>query len=484
MSTSCLNPPTASSLCNPSQAALDTSGNLWVTDTNNNRVLMYPAGSATAGKVLGQPDFNSNSANNGGLGPSSLNSPHGVAIDSQGTLYVADSFNHRVLVYFNAASKGNDAPADLVLGQADFVHNLANGNTGNGSTCPAVATGTVTQCSLQAPTHLSLDQAGDLLVADSINNRVLLFAASNFNPVSHVSCAAVCYIPASMVWGQFGSFSTNGQNQSHTQGTNDPCPTNTTGAPSPCTLYVPTQAIADGNGDLYIVDRGNSRVLEYDGALNTGTTTYRQAATMVYGQDGSYSTGTANTGGLGPSSLSSPYSLALDPGGNLWVADTGNSRVLEFPSPVTTNRTAATSAIGVLGQRGSLTTGDQNNAGVDAGSLNQPTGIIFDAAGNAYLDDYVNTRILEYRQPYPVSARIGLAAGWNLVALPSETSLPYSASRVISQVNGEGGSANVVAVYQNGAYQVYVPGYSSDFSLAPKQGFWVLANAASIWALT
>jgi hypothetical protein len=247
---------------------------------------------------------------------------------------------------------------------------------------------------------------------------------------------------------------------------------------------VPTQAIADGNGDLFIVDRGNSRVLEYDGALNTGTTTYRQAATMVYGQGGSYSTGSANNGGLGPSSLSSPYSLAFDPGGNLWIADTGNSRVLEFPSPVTTNRSSATNPTGVLGQHGSLTTGDSNNAGVDAGSLNQPTGIMFDAAGNAYVDDYVNTRILEYRQPYPISARIALAGGWNLISLPSQTSLPYSASLVISQVNEEGGSATALAIYQNGGYKVYMPGFSPDFSLAPTHGFWVLATTGSIWALT
>jgi hypothetical protein len=55
---------------------------------------------------------------------------------------------------------------------------------------------------------------------------------------------------------------------------------------------------------------------------------------------------------------------------------------------------------------------------------------------------------------------------------------------VISQVNQEGGRATSVAIYQNGAYKVYIPGYSADFALAPKQGFWVLASTPSVWALT
>jgi hypothetical protein len=55
---------------------------------------------------------------------------------------------------------------------------------------------------------------------------------------------------------------------------------------------------------------------------------------------------------------------------------------------------------------------------------------------------------------------------------------------VVSQVNQEGGKASVVAVYHNGSYQVYVPGYSADFTLAPKEGFWVLTGSASVWALT
>src|SRR4051794_23669773 len=56
MTADCLDPPTSTSLCLPFQSALDSAGRLWVTDYGNHRVLMYPAGSKTASKVLGQVD--------------------------------------------------------------------------------------------------------------------------------------------------------------------------------------------------------------------------------------------------------------------------------------------------------------------------------------------------------------------------------------------------------------------------------------------
>ncbi len=64
--------------------ALDSSGNLYVADEYNNRVLFYPAGSTTATRVYGQSgSFTSNTANNGGISANSLRQPCGVALDSE-----------------------------------------------------------------------------------------------------------------------------------------------------------------------------------------------------------------------------------------------------------------------------------------------------------------------------------------------------------------------------------------------------------------
>ena len=81
-----------------------------------------------ADTVLGQPDFMSWSPNNGGVSAQSLNKPGGIAVDpASGRLYVADTFNNRVLSWPSAASFASHAAADMVFGQGnDFTTNIAN----------------------------------------------------------------------------------------------------------------------------------------------------------------------------------------------------------------------------------------------------------------------------------------------------------------------------------------------------------------------
>ena len=88
----------------------------------------------------------------------------------------------------------------------------------------------------------------------------------------------------------------------------------------------------DGGGNLYVADASNSRVLEYNAPLSTGA-----GAARVFGQGGSFTTNACNfDGGAGvpalrPSSaidLCDPSGVGLDGGGNLYVADLDNFRVL------------------------------------------------------------------------------------------------------------------------------------------------------------
>ena len=85
-------------------------------------------GDTIADAVLGQADFASGAINAGGTPTAStLNEPRGLCIDRvSGRLFIADSFNHRVLSWPSPAAFSNGQAADLVFGQADFTSNNAN----------------------------------------------------------------------------------------------------------------------------------------------------------------------------------------------------------------------------------------------------------------------------------------------------------------------------------------------------------------------
>jgi NHL repeat len=85
----------------------------------------------------------------------------------------------------------------------------------------------------------------------------------------------------------------------------------------------------DSASHLYIVDQDHHRVLEYDNPL-TDT-----VADRVFGQGGSFTSGTCNLGGVSASSLCNPTGVAVDAGGRLYIADLSNSRVLEYDNPLT-----------------------------------------------------------------------------------------------------------------------------------------------------
>jgi len=148
-------------------------------------------------------------------------------------------------------------------------------------------------------------------------------------------------------------------------------------------LNDPTHVIADLEGNIWISDWGNNRVLQYKPPFSSG-----MAASLVLGQ----TSFTANTHSATASGLSSQHEIAFDKSGNLWVADSYNSRVLEFTPPFSNGMTASS----VLGQPGFGT----NNCTVTASGLCYPTSLTFDADGNLWVVDCNNNRVLEYNSPF------------------------------------------------------------------------------------
>lgn len=167
MSETCVSPPTASSLCGPIGVAIDASNFLWVADTQNNRVMRYPAPvkNVNANIEFGHPAataFTSNTANDGGLSATSLYGPTGVGFDSEGDVWVADTQNNRVLLFPHTYKNGKAAIA--VLGQPNFTSSELN----QGSLTPSVE-------SLFYPQGIEVDSSGNLWVGDTSNNRTLQF---------------------------------------------------------------------------------------------------------------------------------------------------------------------------------------------------------------------------------------------------------------------------------------------------------------------
>jgi sugar lactone lactonase YvrE len=127
-------------------------------------------------------------------------------------------------------------------------------------------------------------------------------------------------------------------------------------------------------------------------------------ATSVLGQGGSFTSNTANNGGISASSLSSPTSIAFDSGSNMYVCDASNNRVLYFPK-------GASTATRVYGQGGSFTSNAANNGGISATSLSNPSDICVDANDNLYIADASNNRVLYYSSGSTTASRVYGQAG-------------------------------------------------------------------------
>ena len=206
-------------------------GRIWVSEQSNNRVLRFDnaatkVNGANADGVLGQPDFNTNTA---AVTQTGMSLPLGVVVDSAGRLWVADFFNNRVLRFDNAAAKADGANADGVLGQTTFTTNTTD----------------TTQNGMNGPRGVTVDLTGRLYVADQGNNRILIFnnAAALTNGAN-----------AANVLGQPGFTSATANN----------------GGISAKSLSGPPLIFFDeASQNLFVVDSTNNRVLRFAPAGTT-----------------------------------------------------------------------------------------------------------------------------------------------------------------------------------------------------------------------
>ncbi len=394
------NTPVPEFLALPIQIAIDqksTPIHLYVADSFNNRVLGWNdvatfTDGAAADLVIGQPDFFSNAANEGGGSTSStthsLADPVGVAVDSNHNLYVADGGNNRVLE-FAAPFAGCGSLPCVDSADATVVIGIQGTSTANCAGTPSAMT-------LCGPQSVALDSNNNLYVADTQDNRALEFLA----PLSSNEAASV-------VWGQAGSFTSNDRNNPSVHPT-----------PTANGLYLPEGVALDASNNLYISDFFNNRVLEFNETANPANNT---TANTVFGQ----SSFTNNGAGGGTTGLTEPRQVAVDPSGNLYIADWGNSRVLEYKAPATSNTTPNR----VFGQADDFNGFHCNFDGSapDAATLCSPQGVAVDGLGDVAISDTLNNRVLWFDKPLAASPTATPTAT-STAATPTATATATSTS--------------------------------------------------------
>jgi uncharacterized protein YjiK len=305
----------------PSGIAADTAGNLYVADTDNCAIRkITPAGVVTT--LAGSPGYAGSADGTGTV--ARFYSPGGVAVDSSSNVYVSDTNNQTIRKVTSAGAVTTLAGVVGTAGSTD---------------------GTGTAALFSRPIGLTVDSGGNLYVADTANSAIRKITAAG--------------VVTTMVGAAGVGGSTDG--------------TGTAGL-----FYYPQGITADNAGNLYVADTGNETIRMVTSA---GVVTTLAGTVGIKGQlDG---TGSA-------AQFNFPSGLSVDGSGNLYVADAGNNTIRKVSSggaAYTTFSGVVTTFAGSVGNAGYA-----NGTG-SAAQFNNPAGLTMDSSGNIYVADSSNNTI-------------------------------------------------------------------------------------------
>jgi sugar lactone lactonase YvrE len=373
-------PATSANLNDPASLALDASGNLYIADLGNVRIRKVDAALGIITTVAGNGVFGF--AGDGGAATSaSLNSPAGVALDASGNLYIAEYANHRI--------RKVDAATGIITTVA-----------GNGINTFAGDGGAATSASLSHPNGVALDASGNLYIADYGNSRIRKVAAATgiittvtgngvfgFAGDGGAATSASLYFPTGVALDASGNLYIADPRTQRIRKVDAASGIITTvagngvlgfagdgGPATSANLASPSGVALDASGNLYIADIGNERIRKVDAASGIITTAAGSGVLGFAGDDGAATS----------ASLASPWGVALDASGNLYIADYFNHRIRKVD--------ATTGIITTVAGNGTATFAGDGGAATSA-NLNYPVGVAVDASGNLYIADFRNQRI-------------------------------------------------------------------------------------------
>ena len=282
-------PATAAQLAFPWDAAVDGAGSLYIADTSNSRIRKVDS-TGTISTVAGTGEFGFG-GDDGPASEAQLYGPINVAVDGAGSLYIADTSNHRIRKVDSTGTISTVAGT----GRPGF--------SGDG--------GPASEAQLYGPYGVAVDGAGSLYIADTVNYRIRKVDST-------------------------GTISTVAGNGGRGFGGD--------GGPATAAQLATYDVAVDGADNLYIVDWGKHRIRKVD---STGTiSTIAGNGERGFGGDGGPATAAR---------LKHPYGVAVDGTGNLYIADWGNHRIRKVDSTGTISTIAGTGEFGFGGDGGPAT---------------------------------------------------------------------------------------------------------------------------------
>jgi uncharacterized protein (TIGR03437 family) len=344
---------TRAALFQPFAIAVDGSGNFYIAEVGNDRIRKVTASSGFISTIAGTGTLGF-SGDGSAATSATLRLPSGVALDSQGNLYIADSWNLRIRKITSSGTISTIAGNGIVSFSGDGGQATAaqlNGPQGVGvdksgnvyiadsknlvvrEVSRAGIIGSITG-QLTYPQGVAVDAAGNVYVADAQDNRVRKIATD----------------------GSLSNFAGNGTPGFAGDG----------GAATSAELNTPIGPAVDQQGNVYIAEFSGERIRK----VGTDGTIATVAGNGVQGYSG-------DGGPAVQASINGPFGVAVDAAGNLYIADTNNSRIREVTTDGNIHTIAGTGIPGFSGDGGPA---------VSAQVIN-PTGIVLDSTGSLYFVD-------------------------------------------------------------------------------------------------
>ncbi len=448
------NAATSAALKNPEKLAIDASGNIYIADGLNNRIRKV-----NANGIITTVAGNGNASFSGDGGPAKaagLNNPAGVAIDANGNIYIADTYNHRIRkvnkngIISTIAGNGTpgytgdgvaatatelsfpqqvavDATGNLYIsdfsnqrirrvGKNGIISTVAGnggyGNSGNG--------GLATNAAIDSPGDLALDASGNMYITEPYEGYVRKITAAGI---------------ISTIAGTGPSYSYGGDG----------------GAATAAALNVPWGVTVDATGNVYIADASNQRIRKIN---TTG---------IISTVAGGGSSGLGDGGQATTAMLHLPTGVALDAAGNIYIVDENDNRIRK----VTSGGVITTFAGGWVGDGGPATTA----------ALFHPAGVATDALGNVYIADANYSRVRKVSTSGIITTIAGTGeqgySGEGGQATAAELNYPYAVA-----VDGQG-NVYIADVGNNRIRKVATNGVISTFAGTGVQGYGGDGNAAT-----